>query len=1498
MQQFMKIATQWGWWLLLALLLTTGYWLAAEQGVAVSLPGPTLGNSDMRIIANQGQWDEAARYRIPLNGGQVWLEQQAMVYQLHEPLPDNGHGHEHGHRDAKVTPVMPDSLRQHLFRVRFADSRPDVVLEPGLRYPEYNNYFIGNDPARWAGGVSLYGLLTYRELYPSVDLRLYGQGDYLKYDFLIAPGGDPAQIRLTFEGVTPRLTKQGELVYDVGFRQVTEQAPLAYQLMGEDKRIIPCEYRLTDMGLSYHFPEGYDPDYPLVIDPTLEFSTYTGSASDNWGFTATYDTAGNAYGGGIQYGQTVAFGYPTTPGAFQTVFNGGLTDATISKFSSDGSSLLYSTFIGGIANDQPHSMIVNSKQELIVMGRTESTNFPIPANGYQPTHQGGWDMFVVRFNTTGTALLGGTYLGGSGDDGVNIEAWTDNANIYNTTKYNYGDDSRGEVIVDLIDDIILTAPTKSANFPVTPNAAQSTYGGNQDGMVAKLSPDLTNLIWSTYFGGSAQDASHTVKLDENGAIFIAGGTASSNLPTTAGALQPSYGGGVTDGFVASISQNGQSIVACTYLGTNLYDQVFLLEFDRLNFVYVTGQTLGNWPVINPLIGPVYQVPNGKMFINKLSNDLSSNVFSTRFGAPNNNVAPNFSPTAFLVDRCDNMYLAGWGVGQLGGSPNQGTTSGLPTMGGPFIDTSTDGVDMYLMSLSRDAQALTYATFMGGAASEHLDGGTCRFDKNGILYHAVCAGCGGNSSFPATAGAYRVANGSFNCNLAVFKMAFELDGVEADFTPLDLNNQPLNALSGCAPLDVNFDNRSFRGANPGNVQYFWDFGYGGQTSTQVEPTFTYPDPGTYQARLVIVDSASCNITDTAYREIVVFPPPAVDAGPNQNICPDDTVVLQTLSTAVSYQWSPATFVLGNPNQATVQVRVPTTTRFILTIVNANGCEAKDTIIVSTESLEINAGEDTTVCEGGGATLTATSPDPITSYAWTSSPPVPIATPNQASISVSNLTSTTTFFLLVEDSIGCRGRDTVVVEVFEVQTLEDTFVCEGSSFTLVTSNGVSFSWLPDDGSLSDPTIASPVATPTQTTTYSVRAVSVAGCISDKDVLVEVFALPTPDAGLDTALCIGESAQLQGTGGFIYRWTPSESLSDSSVADPFATPTQTTEYVLTVADRRGCENQDTVQIQVNPLPIVDAGEDETICEFDSIGLEASGAFFYEWFPVSSLDDPTVANPVAFPQDTTEYVVLGTDLNGCVNRDSVVIAVISKPITVVEGINFCDLRYVELQASGGDTYQWNTGQTSPLIEVIPPSEPQTYIATAFVGGCEGVPDTIVIDENFGYPEADFEVQQQHDFAPQRIDFLNQSTGAIRYIWTFGFIQTPDYREHPSFGYPSAGQYEVRLIAISEGNCPDTAYQTVDLDNITLFVPSGFSPNDDGVNDGFLVGQTGLGSLQVRIYSRWGEEIYESNNLDFRWDGTREGRPVQEGVYVYVVRAVGINGVPFTRHGTITLFR
>lgn len=1471
-------------------------YITADQLPQLDIKDPGLGDSDLRFTENKGQWEDIIQYRVRLNGGDIFVEDNRLTYHFYS-MPNVGHGlpalDERAEEDRQ--------FRSHTFRIAFAGSNPAPVINPGLKYPQYQNYYLGNDPSKWAEKVGLYGMITYKELYQNIDMRMYGLGDAVKYDFLVHPGGEASDIKLKYEGVDKIYLKKGALHVETSLRNMTELAPVVYQLMDGKKVQIECEFRLDKDELTYHFPKGYDPAYELVIDPTLIFSTYTGSKADNWGFTATYDDSGYAYAGGFVWSNAFNNGYPTTPGAYQTTFQGGNSDVTLSKFSPDGSNLIFSTYLGGVAAEQPHSLVADAAGELYVYGRTGSANFPTTQGAFQTTKSSGFDIFVAKISNTG-GLLASTFVGGNADDGVNGAAGF-NPLIFTATKYNYGDDARGEIILDSQGNCLVAAQTNSTNFPGVAGGAQPGLGGGQDGVVFKMDANLTNITWATYLGGSGADAAYTMKLDTTDNVYVAGGTTSANFP--ANTYNTGFQGGSADGFVAKISSNGATLLASTYIGTAQYDQVYLLDLDRDFNVYVSGQSEGNYPILNPPSGPVYFNTNAKQFIVKLQNDLSAPVFSTVFGSSNSSV-PNISPTAMLVDRCDNIYVTGWG----GSTNNAGSVIGMPITSDAFDPNPNDGSDFYMIVLSRDAQQLIYGTFLGGdnssptSAGDHVDGGTSRFDKNGVVYHAVCAGCWGNSSFPAQpASVWSTTNGANGtlaangCNLAVFKMAFDLAGISADFIPLDSINQPIVTTSGCAPLTVNFDNKSFLGANPGPVTYFWDFDDNGATSTAFEPTHIFQNAGTYNVMLIITDSTSCNIADTTYKNIIVFPRPDVNAGPDQTICEGDTFNLESLTSAVSYLWEPAADLITSDTIPLVFGVATGTTQFSLTVTDINGCIATDFVNINVDNtFEVTAREDTLICRGGSFGLSAASNGGVL-YEWSSNPSASISNPNSQSPGVTSLDTTTTFYVRSENALGCESIDSVRVEVFEVFTLEDTFVCDGNSILLETSNGVSWSWAPNDGSLSSINISSPVATPQASTTYTVTATSADGCISTKDILVEVRENPVAEAGIDLQMCFGRSVQLQAEGAAFFLWSPAASLSDPTISNPVATPDSGTTYYVTVTDSSGCQDTDSMRVNVNELPPVVASEDVIICQGESVQLLVTGANFYQWTPEGSLSNPLIDNPVATPGNNTRYVVTGTDASGCENTDTVVVSVVLRPVTRIDGVNgICAGGSIVLTASGGDTYLWSTGDTSATISVVP-DQPTTYIANTFIDQCEGIPDSITVDVFFDYPVAGFTYNPDSGFAPQVVNFQNTSTGASSYLWDFGFGRNSD-EENPSHAFPSAGTYTVMMIAFSAQGCPDTIMQEVVVENVALHVPSGFTPNGDGANDFFKVGYYGIGSLRVRIYSRWGVKIYESDNKDFEWDGRYKGAALPEGVYVYVINGVGENNLSYERKGTVTLIR
>ena len=378
------------------------------------------------------------------------------------------------------------------------------------------------------------------------------------------------------------------------------------------------------------------------------------------------------YGGGIVFG----LGYPLTDSVYQTFYAGGNCDIGISKFDATGSFLYFSTYLGGNGVDIPNSLYVNDNDELYVLGTTGSDNFPITTGAFDSTFGGGTsyllssvlnfsngsDIVVAKFNQNGHNLLGSTYIGGSSNDGLNTA---------NGLKKNYGDEARGEIIIDLNSNVYVASSTQSTDFPATPGVFQPQHnGGLQDACIIKINQNLTNMIWASYLGGSGNEGGYSLVLSSDNSIYVCGGTNSADFPTTTNVIQTNYAGGTTgsapDGFVAHINENGTQILQSTFLGRTGYDQAYLIKNDKFNCPHIFGQTAASdssW-----ITNAGWYVVGGGQFLTKLTPELDSVIWSTAFGTGNG--GPDISPTALLVDLCNNIYMSGWGsilINQFGGN---------------------------------------------------------------------------------------------------------------------------------------------------------------------------------------------------------------------------------------------------------------------------------------------------------------------------------------------------------------------------------------------------------------------------------------------------------------------------------------------------------------------------------------------------------------------------------------------------------------------------------------------------------------------------------------------------------------------------------------------------------------------------------------------------------------------------------------------------------------
>jgi hypothetical protein len=898
----------------------------------------------IQFIENKNQWPEGIQFGARIAKGTMLIRPGEFDYYfLDQKKLDALHERTHERLGEADLQPIDEPIDGQVVQVRFVGANTLAQPMPEQPLATYYNFFIGADTCSWAPHARAFGALKYKDLYDGIDMAIHSSGDFLKYDLIVGVGADPSSIGIAYTGADVSL--QGEDVHvKTPIFSMLEKKPVAFQQINGKRIDVACEYSLGNNIISFCFPNSYDPCYEIVIDPLLIFSTYSGSHADNWGSTATPGENGKLYSSGVTnhfVGSTFSGVFPATAGAFQTTY-GGVYDVAILKYDSLGQQLLYASYLGGAASESPHSLVMDANHDLIVLGTTSSSNFPTTAGVIDATFNGGTpegnvigynngsDIFVAKISADGSQLLSSTFLGGTSNDGLNPTA--------SILSANYGDQLRGDVITDDQGNIFVSSVTSSSDFPVINSFGMTYHGGSTDALVLKLNQNLSQVLWGAFIGGSAADASHTIKFDHSNAIFVAGGTASSNFTTTAGAYQSVNAGGA-DGWIARLARNGSAILSSTLTGTPGFNQVYFLDLNSSDEVYVYGQTQGAFPVTSG----VYSNPNSGQFVQKFSNDLKTLKFSTVFGSGRG--IPDISPTAFLVNDCNKLYMSGWGglVNTTTGHWNGSSTFGMPTTGNAYQRASS-GSDFYFMVLTDDASQFLYGTYLGGNFSRtHVDGGTSRFDKSGVVYHSVCSGCqssnpagGPTSDFPTTPNAWSRTNNSKNCNNAAFKFDLSLLHARIQTNSADLHMPGLSSV--CISDKIVFQNMSTGG------QYFeWSMGDGTVLVRPDTSAFVhkYAAPGQYTVKLKALDNGTCIGKDSTYAVINVYVAQG-QAGPNQTICAGSSTQLQA-SGGASYTWTDKEKKFAATVAAPIVSPVDST-EYYVTIRDGHGCVTRDTVVV--------------------------------------------------------------------------------------------------------------------------------------------------------------------------------------------------------------------------------------------------------------------------------------------------------------------------------------------------------------------------------------------------------------------------------------------------------------------------------------------------------------------------------------------------------------------------
>jgi hypothetical protein len=658
---------------------------------------PSLGEFPLVFEANQGQTDPRAKYIVRASGYALFLTANDLVFALRsssQPAAQTTRKCNWA-RAAHVTSQASKECRTAAIHMRLLGGSPGAQIVASNQVPSRTNYFIGNDPGKWQANVPQYARVSYRNVYPGVSIAFYGVQRQLEFDFIVAPGASTAPIRLGVSGAD-RITMD-----DAGNLRLASQAgdvllhkPIAYQEKDGARHPVEVSFVLDANNQVSFQVEDDDRSRELVIDPSVSYATYLGGTLEDDGNAIAIDSSGNTY----ITGQTTSTDFPTVPGSYRTT-NAGALDVFVTKISADGSTLIYSTYIGGSGDDSGNAIAVDASGDAFVAGVTASaTDFPATSGALQTAFGGGGlDAFVFELNSGGTALTFSTYLGGSGDDVANGLALDGSGNTY------------------------VVGSTTSTNFP-TQNPVQAAGDGTSSGFVAKLNSSGSGLVFSTYLGGSGNDFAAAVALDSSNNVYVTGATQNPSFPVTANAFQKTCGsdgtcnGGLADAFVTVFKANGSGFVYSTFLGGESVDQGYGIAVDSAGDAYVTGATLSS---DFPLKSPIQDTNGGAQdaFVAALTPAGSALLYSTYLGGSLNDTG-----TGIAVDAGNNVYV----TGQTGSADFPTANPTQPSLGGDN--------DAFVTEINAGGSRFLFSTYLGGSLNENAE--TSIANENTIAIGAI------------------------------------------------------------------------------------------------------------------------------------------------------------------------------------------------------------------------------------------------------------------------------------------------------------------------------------------------------------------------------------------------------------------------------------------------------------------------------------------------------------------------------------------------------------------------------------------------------------------------------------------------------------------------------------------------------------------------------------------------------------------------------------------
>jgi hypothetical protein len=689
-------------------------WLASSQShssPASSVPSKEavsakLAGLERGWVKNEGQWDEQTLFSAPGYFGTTWIA-----------------------KDGQLVHVAIKGKESWVISEHWVGGKVKAIT-PEEDLPTKVSYFVGNDPSKHKTNLPTYRYVSLGEVWSGVEVKLKATQKTVEKLFYVKPGADPSKIVVEVDGAEGlKLSKDGEIIIQTGLGELKLSKPIAWQEKDGKKLPVEVSYKLIGKNRYSFEVAKADPSLPVVIDPILQ-ATYLGGRGDDIAIAlAIHPTTGEVY----VAGWTNSKDFPQTAGGAQRRCNNCVNDPEnpsgdvfVARLSKELTQILQSTYLGGRYSDDAHALTIHPQTgDVYVAGRTDSEDFPKTTGGAQAAHRGRLDddAFVARLNKELTQILQSTYLGGKGADEANAIA------IHPTT---------GEVYV--------AGGTGSTDFPKTTGGALANGSGGPDAFVARLNKELTQILQSTYLGGSDSDsASALVIHPKTGEVYVAGSTLSKNFPKTTGGAQAVYGGGYYDAFVARLNKELTQVLQSTYLGGSDSDSASALVIHpKTGEVYVAGVTYSkNFPTT---AGGAQAAHRGRLddaFVARLNKELTQVLQSTYLGGSGSDSASALA----IHPTTGEVYVAG----------GTGSTDFPKTTGGAQAAHRGRLDDAFVARLNKELTQILQSTYLGGSRNDNARA-LAIHPTTGEVY---VAGWTKSKDFPQTAGGVQANSGGYD-----------------------------------------------------------------------------------------------------------------------------------------------------------------------------------------------------------------------------------------------------------------------------------------------------------------------------------------------------------------------------------------------------------------------------------------------------------------------------------------------------------------------------------------------------------------------------------------------------------------------------------------------------------------------------------------------------------------------------------------------------------------